>query len=540
MSQPPKSAILAPSATCRSWSGLFCRSVTGSNLTAPLRSFPVTSLSLTGGTPTSVKADALVVGVAIGAKGLVLVPPADAVVKALGKGFAGAITGLGATGKAEEVTLVANLGGTGPGVVVVVGLGKELAKGAVYDGETLRRATGAALRALRGNRKVAVALPTSSPDAVRAIGEGAVLGGYTFTAYRSTSAADHKPPVENVVIVVSDPKDKATKAALTRADVVARAVMLTRDLVNTPPSHLHPAELAEIARTEGSKAGLSVEVLDEKALRKGGYGGILGVGQGSDAPPRLVHLTYKGGRGAKTKVALVGKGITFDSGGLSLKPATAMEEMKMDMGGAAAVIATMRAVAELGLKVDVEAWIPMAENMPSGAAIRPSDVLSMRSGLRVEVTNTDAEGRLILADAIARAAEDKPDVILDIATLTGAQLVALGARTTGVMANDDDLRTSVVDAATRAGEPSWAMPLPPELRKGLDSEIADLVNSGPREGGMLTAGIFLKEFVPEGIRWAHLDIAGPAYNSADDYGYTPHGGTGAGVRTFVQFLEDAQ
>jgi leucyl aminopeptidase len=178
--------------------------------------------------------------------------------------------------------------------------------------------------------------------------------------------------------------------------------------------------------------------------------------------------------------------------------------------------------------------------MPSGDAIRPSDVLTMRSGMRVEVTNTDAEGRLILADAIARAGEDKPDVILDIATLTGAQLVALGARTTGVMANDDELRASVVDAAATAGEPSWPMPLPPELRKGLDSEIADIVNSGPREGGMLLAGIFLKEFVPDGVKWAHLDIAGPAYNSADGYGYTPHGGTGAGVRTFVQFLEGQQ
>jgi leucyl aminopeptidase len=500
----------------------------------------VTSLSLAGGPAASVKADALVVGVAKGAKGLVLVHPTDEIGKALGKGFATALAGLGATGKADEVTAVANLGGKGPGIVLVVGLGKEPAKGTAYDPEALRRAAGAAVRALAGTRKVAVALPARDADAVRAISEGAMLGSYTFTAYRSASAADQKPPVEEVLVVVADPKDKATKAALRRADIVSRAVMLTRDLVNTPPSHLHPAELAEIARTEGSKAGLTVEVLDEKALRKGGYGGILGVGQGSAAPPRLVHLTYKGGRGAKTRVALVGKGITFDSGGLSLKPPGAMEEMKMDMGGAAAVIATMRAVAELGLKVDVEAWIPMAENMPSGAAIRPSDVLAMRSGMRVEVTNTDAEGRLILADAIARAGEDKPDVILDIATLTGAQLVALGARTTGVMSNDDDLRASVVDAAGRAGEPSWPMPLPPDLRKGLDSEIADIVNSGPREGGMLTAGIFLKEFVPAGVRWAHLDIAGPAYNSAGSYGYTPHGGTGAGVRTFVQFLEDQQ
>jgi leucyl aminopeptidase len=481
-----------------------------------------------------------VVGVAKGPKGLVLVPPADEVGKALGKGFAAALAGLGATGKADEVTRVANLGGKGPGVVVVVGLGAEAAKGASYDGEALRRAAGAGVRALAGTQKVAVALPATSPDAVRAIGEGAALGSYTFTTFRSASAAEQKAPVGEVVIVVPNPKDKATKAALHRADVVSRAVMLTRDLVNTPPSHLHPAELAEIARTEGGKAGLAVEVLDEKALRKGGYGGILGVGQGSDAPPRLVHLSYKGGRGSKTTVALVGKGITFDSGGLSLKTAAGMEEMKMDMGGAAAVLAAVRAVAELGLSVNVEAWVPMAENMPSGAAIRPSDVLSMRSGKRVEVTNTDAEGRIILADAIARAAEDKPDIILDVATLTGAQLVALGARTTGVMANDDELRTSVVEASARAGEPSWPMPLPPELRKGLDSEIADLVNSGPREGGMLTAGIFLKEFVPDGIRWAHLDIAGPAYNSAEAYGYTPHGGTGAAVRTFVQFLEDAQ
>jgi leucyl aminopeptidase len=487
-----------------------------------------------------VKADALVIGIAKGAKGLVLVPPADAVAKALGKGFAAALAGLGATGRAEEVTRVANLGGSSPTVVVAVGLGPEQAKGVMYDGEALRRATGAAVRALAGTRKVAVALPLSTADAVRAVAEGAALGGYTFTKYRSASADDQKVPVGEVVLVVADAKDKATKAAVRRAEIVCRAVMLARDLVNTPPSDLHPAELAEVARTEGAKAGLTVEVLDEKALRKGGFGGILGVGQGSDAPPRLVHLSYKGGRGAKTTVALVGKGITFDSGGLSLKPAAAMEEMKMDMGGAAAVIATMRAVAELGLSVNVEAWVPMAENMPSGAAIRPSDVLSMRSGKRVEVTNTDAEGRIILADAIARAAEDKPDILLDVATLTGAQLVALGARTAGIMSNDDELRTSVVDAAGRAGEPSWPMPLPPELRKGLDSEIADLVNSGPREGGMLTAGLFLKEFVPDGVRWAHLDIAGPAYNSADAYGYTPHGGTGAAVRTFVQFLEDSQ
>ena len=496
-------------------------------------SLPVTTLSLTSGNPSSAKVDALVVGVAKGPKGLVLSPGAEAVAKALGKGFLPALKGLGATGKAEEVTLLSTLGGKGPAVIVAVGLGKD---GDSFDDEAYRRAAGAAVRALAGTARVGIAL--SDAARVRPVAEGALLGAYTFDRYRVSSAGERKEPVREVVLVVPDAKDKAAKAALRRAEVVASAVALTRDLVNTPPSDLRPNDLAEVARAECGKAGITVEVLDEKALRKGGYGGILGVGQGSDAPPRLVHLSYKGGRGTKKKVALVGKGITFDSGGLSLKPATAMEEMKMDMGGAAAVIATMRAVAELGLKVDVEAWVPMAENMPSGTAIRPSDVLTMKNGLRVEVTNTDAEGRLILADAIARACEDKPDIVLDVATLTGAQLVALGTRTTGVMSNDDALAGSVVTAATRAGEPSWAMPLPLELRKGLDSEIADLVNSGPREGGMLTAGIFLKEFVAEDVQWAHLDIAGPAYNSGEAYGYTPHGGTGAAVRTFVQVLED--
>ena len=493
----------------------------------------MTTLSLASGNPSSQKVDALVVSVWKGPKGLILSSGAEAVQAAFGKGFVPALTGLGATGRAEEVTRLATLGHGGPAVIVAVGLGEHTP---TPDSEVHRRAAGAAIRALAGTGKVAIAV--GDPADVRPVAEGALLGAYAFTTYRSTTAGDHKPPVHEVVLVVPDAKDKAVKAAVRRAQAVAGGVALVRDLVNTPPSDLRPTQLAEVARTECGKAGVDVEVLDEKALRKGGYGGILGVGQGSDSPPRLVHLSYKGGRGAKTKVALVGKGITFDSGGLSLKPAAAMEEMKMDMGGAAAVIATMRAVAELGLAVDVEAWVPMAENMPSGTAIRPSDVLTMKNGLRVEVNNTDAEGRLILADALARACEDKPDIVLDVATLTGAQIVSLGARTTAVMANDDDLRTSIVDAAGRAGEPSWSMPLPAELRKGLDSEIADLVNTGPREGGMLTAGLFLKEFIPEGVRWAHLDIAGPAYNSGEPYGYTPHGGTGAAVRTFVQVLED--
>lgn len=501
----------------------------------------MTSLSLSSSSAATAKVDAIVIGVARGPKGLLLAPGSDSIAGALGKGLLPALVGLGATGKAEEVTRLATLGATAAPVVVAVGLGDIPAKGTGYDAEVLRRAAGAATRALAGAGKVAVTLGAVGPDVaeqVRAVSEGALLGAYSFDRYRTTDADSRREPVREVVLVLAEAKDKAVRAAVTRAEVVVRGVRLARDLVNTPPSDLHPAELAEIARTTATRLGLDVEVLEGKALAKGSYGGILGVGQGSANGPRLVHLSYKGGKGAATKVALVGKGITFDSGGLSLKPAASMEEMKSDMSGAAAVIATMAAVAELALPIDVEAWVPMAENMPSGAAIRPSDVLTFRNGMTVEVTNTDAEGRLILADAIARACEDGPDIVVDVATLTGAQLVALGSRTTGVMGNDDELRTAIVAAAARAGEPSWPMPLPAELRKGLDSDVADMVNSGPREGGMLTAGLFLQEFVTEGVRWAHLDIAGPAFNGGEPYGYTPKGGTGAAVRTFVQLLED--
>ncbi len=277
--------------------------------------------------------------------------------------------------------------------------------------------------------------------------------------------------------------------------------------------------------------------MDEKALKKGGYGGILAVGQGSTSPPRMVKLTWKHKKATK-HVAFVGKGITFDSGGLSLKPADAMITMKCDMGGAAAVVSAIRAIARLNLPVNVTAWAPMAENMPSGTAQRPSDVLTMYSGKTVEVLNTDAEGRLILADALARACEDSPDLIIDAATLTGAAMVALGNRTSAIMSNDDDARGRVHDAATRSGEGMWPMPLPEELRKTLNSSVADLANIGERFGGALSAGVFLKEFVADGISWVHLDIAGPAFNESEPYGYTPKGGTGAAVRTLVRVAED--
>jgi leucyl aminopeptidase len=499
----------------------------------------VTTVRVAKDDASTATADALVIGVARTAAGPVLAPGAEATNKALGGKLAATLASLGATGKADEVTRFATLGKIAAKTIVAVGLGDVPAKGASYDCERLRRAAGAATRTLDGGGTVATTLAGASGPAtaetVGAVAEGLALGAYRFTRYR---AVNGRGPVRTATVLTAQTPDAATKQAIKRATILARAVELCRDLANTGPGDLHPADLAAAAQTVAKESALDVEVLDEKALKRGKFGGILGVGAGSTNPPRLIRLAYRHAK-ATTTIALVGKGVTFDSGGLSIKPAAAMEWMKSDMGGAGAVIAAMQAIAALKPKVNVVGYAPAAENMPSGTAIRPSDVLTMRGGKTVEVLNTDAEGRLILADAIVRAGDDKPDVIIDVATLTGAQLVALGSRTAGVMANDDALRSSIVDAADRAGEMMWPMPLPAELRASLDSVVADLSNTGDRYGGMLVAGLFLQEFVPAGTRWAHLDIAGPAFNQGAPWGYTPKGGTGAGVRTLVQVVEDA-
>jgi leucyl aminopeptidase len=324
---------------------------------------------------------------------------------------------------------------------------------------------------------------------------------------------------------------------------LARAVATARDLVNTPPSHLFPAEFAKRAKTLGDSVGLEVEVLDDKALLKHGYGGVIGVGKGSSRLPRLVRLAHHGSRLAKKpkqakKVALVGKGVTFDTGGISIKPAASMHHMTSDMGGAAAVIATVTLAAQLELPIDVIATVPMAENMPSSTAQRPGDVLTQYGGTTVEVLNTDAEGRLILADAIVRACEDDPDYLIETSTLTGAQTVALGSRTPGVMGSDE-FRDRVAAISQQVGENGWPMPLPDELKDDLKSTVADLANvSGQRFAGMLVAGVFLREFVADGVNWAHIDVAAPAYNSGGPWGYTPKGATGVPTRTMFAVLED--
>lgn len=448
--------------------------------------------------------------------------------KAAVKSIEAALTAVGATGSAEQLTRVV-IDGLPVASVLAVGLGK------ADDAETIRRAAGVAARSLDN---VEILVTTLSERDVDATVQGLVLGGYRFAEFRSAKTAPKDAGLQKVTLLVGD-KGRAQKEAMERAAAVATAVVTARDFVNTPPSHLFPAEFAKRAKALATAEGIEVEVLDEKELTKGGYGGIVGVGKGSSRPPRLVRLTYRGAKGKKAKsVALVGKGITFDTGGISIKPAGGMENMTSDMGGAAAVIAVTLLAARQQLPIDVIATVPMAENMPSSTAQRPGDVLTQLDGTTVEVINTDAEGRLILADAIVRACQDQPDYLIDTATLTGAQVVALGTRTPGVMGTDE-FRDRVSAISQSVGENGWAMPLPEELRDDLKSRVADLANvTNHRNGGMLAAGQYLREFVADGVQWAHIDVAGPAYNTGGPWGYTPTGGTGVPVRTIFGVLED--
>ncbi|MCX4582703.1 leucyl aminopeptidase [Streptomyces sp. NBC_01481] len=506
----------------------------------------MTALTLSTAGAATLRADALVVGVAKGAKGPVVAPGAEAVDKAFDGKLASVLETLGASGAEGEVTKLPAPSSLKVPVIMAVGLGPVPEKDEAFTAESLRRAAGVAARALAGSKKAAFALPVEASEDAEAIAEGALLGAYSFTAYqggekdaknaKTGNGNGPKQPLAEVALLGAKPRDKAYKAAAERAIALTEEINRARDLVNTPPNDLTPEAFAAVATAAGKEHGIKVQVLDEKALLKGGFGGILGVGQGSQNPPRLVKLSYTHSKAAKT-LALVGKGITYDSGGISLKPAGHNETMKCDMSGAAAVFAAVVAAARLGLAVNVTGWLALAENMPSGSATRPGDVLRMYSGKTVEVLNTDAEGRLVLGDALTRACEENPDAIVDVATLTGAMVMALGNRTFGIMANDDAFRTSIHEIAEEVGEQSWPMPLPTELRKGMDSPTADIANMGERMGGGLVAGLFLKEFVGEGITWAHLDIAGPAFHEGAPFGYTPKGGTGSAIRTLVKLAE---
>ncbi|GAB1645900.1 leucyl aminopeptidase [Krasilnikovia sp. MM14-A1259] len=507
----------------------------------------VPSLSLVDSDPAELAVDAIVIGLhSQPDEGGAVLPASGA--ESIAAAFDGKLTAtlalLGATGAPGEVTKLATLGTVSAPLLVAVGLGDE-PSGAAPDAETLRRGTGAAVRALAGSATVALALPlpddADAPAVLRAMLEGALLGGYRFAGYKTKPQPSRREPVTALQVYVPDAADAAARAEVERASIVARAVRLTRDWVNQAPNELRPPQFADAVAAAAQGTGLAVEVLDFDALKAGGYGGIVAVGQGSEAPPRLVKLSYTPAGVANPKrVALVGKGITFDTGGISIKPAAGMWEMKSDMAGAAAVAAVLLAVAALKPDVAVTGYLAIAENMPSGTAYRPGDVITMFNGKRVEVLNTDAEGRMVLADAIARACADGTDYLFETSTLTGGQVVSLGKRISGVMGEPETCER-VKAAGAAVGEPMWPMPLPDDVRKGMESDVADICQTNAsmdRAGHMLQGGVFLREFVADGVPWAHLDIAGPSFHTGEATGYWTKGGTGVPVRTLLALVDD--
>jgi len=447
-----------------------------------------------------------------------------------------ALSTLRAKGRADEVVKLVSVPGVAAALVVVTGAGKVAAQDGPLDPEAVRRAVGSATRQLSGLTKAIVIAPGQSVAEAAAAAEGALFGAYTVS---STAADPASAPVKSLTVVSPDARHAGLRAAIRRAVALGEATTFARDLVNQAPNDLYPQTFAAQIKKRAAGSSVRVSVLDESGLAHGGFGGHLTVGGGSSRGPRLVTLRYHQAK-AKKHVAFVGKGITFDSGGLAIKPTTSMTTMKCDMAGAAAVASAVFAIAELDLPVEITAYLCLAENMPGPGACRPSDVITIRGGKTVELNNPDAEGRIVMADALALASEKKPDLIIDIATLTGAAVMALGHRTAAFLSNDDDLRKAIKDIADTAGEPFWPFPLLEDIRPTVDSPVADLLQSGPI--GVIFAGWFLSEFIGKGksgqpIPWAHLDIAGPAFNDKAPWGYTPKQGTGFGIRTLVGIAE---
>lgn len=484
--------------------------------------------------PTKLSAEVLVVGVFRGENGK---PRLTDEAKAVDKALKGAVdehlsrvllrnlpgqTQLRYEGQLGAPLLIPSVGRVASKSVLVVGLGEE----EKFGHGAIRRAAGAAARQAAGCRTVALALPTDVPGGAQAAVEGYLLGGYRFGRYKTDAG-----PSETRQVLLTG---KARGEEISRGEILAEATNWARDLVNEPSGNRGPAGFAEHVAERAKKAGVSVEIFDEKTLARRGLNGILGVGKGSVNPPRLVILRYRV-RGAKRFVGAVGKGITFDSGGLSLKTAEGMETMKIDCSGAAAVAAAMTALPALGPRINVVAALPLAENMPSGTAIKPGDVITHYGGRSSEVVNTDAEGRLVLADALAWMAEQAPDAIIDFATLTGGMMVALGHKVAGFFATRPELAEELRSSAERTGERIWEMPLLEDLRGEIDSEVADLKNTGGRYGSPIFGALFLKDFVGD-VPWAHVDIAGPARSEREEH-HIPVGATGVGTRFLVDWIE---
>jgi leucyl aminopeptidase len=493
------------------------------------------NVSVIGQSLAAVAADAVVVGVYADDKKLR--EPAAGVDAAARGAVADVLAAEKFQGKAGAVTHVHTNGRLPARRVVVVGLGKR----AETTTETLRRAAAAGVRRARdlGARTVAVEVLGDRLPArqrAQAVVEGAILGTYTFDRYKREKA-DRQ--VETLRIAEPDGRHRRDVAdGARRGEIFAQATSLARDLVNAPANDVHPSYLAKVAGDIARTTRLDVAILDRAECRRLGMGAFLGVAAGSEQPPKFIHLAYAPAGRRRRKVAVIGKGITFDSGGLDLKTAEGMLRMKDDMSGAAAVLGIMRALPALKPAVEVHGLIAATENMPSGSAIRPGDVLRAMNGTTIEIGNTDAEGRLTLADAICYAVQKVgADEIVDMATLTGACVVALGPLCSGLFANDQALADRLLAAAEAAGERVWQLPLIDEYRENLKSDVADLNNVGPRGGGAITAGLFLKEFAGE-KPWAHLDIAGPAFVEKDTP-LSPRGATGCAVRTLLTFLTDA-
>jgi leucyl aminopeptidase len=492
----------------------------------------VPSLSVSSEPAANLDVDVLVIGVRKTDAGPQLLVDDAAFVT-----LAGSLVSIGITGAQDEVRRLPAAQGVTARSLALVGVGPTLGT------NELRYAAGSAARQIRGAVSLGIVLPSATSDDLLAILEGAAIGAYSYRIFRTPGTEPPKLPATEIVVLGTAPD---AQALAEEATIVATAMHTVRDLVNAPPSHLFPESFAQEAVALGHGAPVDLEVLGESELLSGGFGGILGVGKGSTHGPRLVKVSYSP-VGAEKHLALVGKGITFDSGGISLKPPASMVGMKYDMTGAATVLAVTLAAARLAIPLRITAWLCIAENMPGGNAIKPNDVLHMKGGKTVEVLNTDAEGRLVLADGIVAASDEHPDAIIDVATLTGAQVVALGNRYAGVM-GDDELVGQVVSVAKRVGETLWPMPLPAEVRAILSSDIADIANSKPGNtaAGMLAGGVFLSEFIGTNgdgddkhtIPWAHIDIAGPADNKGGGYGFVAKGPTGVTVRALIALARE--
>jgi leucyl aminopeptidase len=422
--------------------------------------------------------------------------------------------------------------------ILLVGLGKKKE----VDLEKIRGAFARALQHLRSLnvREAATAIDVNIPSGekdrvVQAVVEGALLGLYQYTPYKTVNRDDIKEMRQ--LTVVADGKDyPLIKTEVGKAQVIAQAVCFVRDLVSAPGNEMTPSILAKKAREVARRKTVSCKVMDRAAMKKIGMKSLLGVAAGSNQEPRFIILEYAGGKKNEAPVVLVGKGLTFDSGGICIKPSEKMDEMKTDMSGGAAVIGALMAAADLQLPVNVVSLVPATENMPGGAALKPGDILKSYSGKTIEVTNTDAEGRLILADALSYASEYKPAAIIDVATLTGACVIALGDEVTGMLGTDEKLKEEIKKAAAATGEPVWELPLWDNYSEMIKSDIADYKNSSGRAAGTITAAAFLSKFVGD-FPWVHLDIAGPAWTSKDKP-YVPKGASGVAVRLLVEYLRN--